>query len=108
MSATISSPSAMRLEMSARLIIEAWICAYGVSFSGAALALMHTMINSGVQRMVDEGHDSDHLRIFEAESSLTKFLFQLTQDAKAGYYSEIEQHHVEDTQSSFCPVYPFS
>lgn len=108
MSATLPSPNATRLEMSARLIVEVLISAYGVSFSGGALTLMHTIIRSGVQRMVDEGHDSNHLKIFEAESSLARFLFQLIQDAKTGYYSEIEQHHVEDTQSSFCPVYPFS
>ena len=108
MSVVMPSPSAMRLEMSARLIVEAWIAAYDVSFSGAALTAIHAMIRTGAQRIADQGHENDYMKIFEAESNLARFLFQITQDSKAGNYAEIEQQHVEDTQSSFCPVYPFS
>ena len=108
MIAVLSTPGAMRLEMSGRLVVEAWVAAYGVTFSGPALSLIHSMIRSGAQRMVSESHENDHVRIFEAESNLAKFLFQLTQDARIGNYSEVEQQNVEDAQSSFCPVYPFA
>lgn len=108
MSAILSTPTARHLEVSARLLVEAWVTAYAVSISGGALTIIHSIIRDGVQKMVDEGDGTDAVRIFEAQNNLASFLFRLTQDAKAGYYSEIEQQHVEVAQSNFCPVYPFS
>ena len=108
MSSVLASPAAMHIERSARLLVEAWGPAYGIDISVGALTIIHAMIRDGVQKMVDLGEENDHVKIFRAHTNLSGFLFHLTENAKAGYYSEIEQQHVENTQSRFCPVYPFS
>lgn len=108
MSTTLLTPTALRLQMSGRLIVEAWTAAYDVSFSGDALGVVHAMIREGVQRLVDAGDDRDAAKVFEAQENLGRFLFQLTRNARDAQYAEIELHHVQDAQSSFCPVYPFT
>lgn len=108
MSLLLAPTAAIHIESSARILVEAWSLAYGISFTSDALLAIHVIIHKGVQKMVDHGHVNKHQHIFKAQTNLAAFLLQLTNDAKTGRYAEVEQHHVEETQNSFCPVYPFS
>ena len=108
MSTVLSSPTSLQLEISARIVVQAWSLAHGVTFSHDALSAIHGLITEGAQKIVALGDEANHRKIFEAQKNFTEFLFKITEATKAAGFANIEQSQVEDTQSSFCPVYPFS